>query len=177
MEVMCSLAYIGFGANLGDPEDTFYKAMEKIGTLKWVYLRKVSSLYKTEPVGLKDNGPEFLNAVLEAQVEMSPFDLIYDLRKIERALGKNHSHKSDRSRKIDLDLLLFADKVLSSDTLEVPHPRMETRGFVLAPLAEIAPDFVHPGLKLTIRELLDKLSPEELCKVRLFKAVNKLEGV
>ena len=174
---MCSLAYIGFGANLGDPEDTFFKAMEKIGALKRVYLRKVSSLYRTEPVGLKDNGPEFLNAVLEAQVEMSPFDLIYDLRKIEKALGKNRSHKSDRSRKIDLDLLLFADKVFSSDTLEVPHPRMESRGFVLAPLAEIAPDFVHPGLKLTISELLDNLDPEELRKVRLFKAVNRLEGV
>ena len=78
--------------------------MEKIGALKRVYLRKVSSLYRTEPVGLKDNGPEFLNAVLEAQVEMSPFDLIYDLRKIEKALGKNRSHKSDRSRKIDLYL-------------------------------------------------------------------------
>ncbi len=173
---MCSLAYIGFGANLGDPEETFYRAVKEIGALKRVYLGKVSSLYKTEPVGLKDNGPEFLNAVVETRVELSPFDLIYNLRKIERVLGKNRSHRSDRSRKIDLDLLLFADKVFSSDTLEVPHPRMKTRGFVLAPLAEIAPDFIHPGLKLTIRELLNNLDPEELRKVRLFKAVKPLEG-
>ena len=173
---MRSIAYIGFGANLGDPEDAFYKALEKISALESVTLTKVSSLYKTAPVGLTDAGPEFLNAVFEVLTDMAPYELMRNLRKIERSLGKNRCHKSDRSRKIDLDLLLFNDESFASNGLEVPHPRMDNRGFVLAPLAEIAPDFTHPRQKLTLKKMLDRLTPEDVHGVRLFKTVNWLEG-
>ncbi|MGC8602413.1 MAG: 2-amino-4-hydroxy-6-hydroxymethyldihydropteridine diphosphokinase [Desulfomonilaceae bacterium] len=173
---MRSIAYVGFGANLGDPEETFYKAIEKIEALERVSLTEMSSLYKTDPVDLKDDGPEFLNAVFEIQTELTPFELIYHLRKIERSLGKNRCHKSDRSRKIDLDLLLFGDKSFSTKTLEVPHPRMNHRSFVLLPLVEIAPDVVHPGLNMTVKNMLDGLTPEEINGVRFFKTAKRLKG-
>lgn len=174
---MLSIAYVGFGANLGDPEITFDKAIEKIEALDNVAVTNVSSLYKTDPVGLQDDGPEFLNAVLEIRTSLSPFDLIHHLRKIERSLGKKRCHKSDRSRKIDLDLLLFGDKSFWSKTLEVPHPRMNNRGFVMVPLVEIAPDFVHPVLKMTLRNMLDILTPDEKNGVRRLRSVNTREVI
>ncbi|MGC8660134.1 MAG: 2-amino-4-hydroxy-6-hydroxymethyldihydropteridine diphosphokinase [Desulfomonilaceae bacterium] len=174
---MISIAYVGFGANLGDPEDTFYRAIEKIDALDNVSVTKTSSIYETDPVGLRDDGPEFLNAVLEVQTSLSPFELIHHLRKIERSLGKNRCHKSDRSRKIDLDLLLFGDKSFWSKTLEVPHPRMNDRGFVLVPLVELAPEFIHPVLGISLNKMLDALVPEEKNGVRLLKSVELREVI
>jgi 2-amino-4-hydroxy-6-hydroxymethyldihydropteridine diphosphokinase len=168
-----SIAYVGFGGNLGDPEETFYSALEKIEALESVSVTNTSSLYKTDPVGLVDGGGDFVNAVVEIETYRSPEQLIYDLRKIERSLGKSRSHSSDRSRKIDLDLLLFGSRHFSSKELEVPHPRMASRAFVLVPLEEIAPDFTHPALNMTLREVLAQLGDDEVRGVRLFKGVDR----
>ncbi len=170
---MRSIAYVGFGGNLGDPEDTFYRALEKIEALESVSVTNISSLYKTDPVGLADGGGDFVNAVVEIDTYRSPEQLIYDLRKIERSLGKSRSHRSDRSRKIDLDLLLFGSRHFAGKELEVPHPRMASRAFVLVPLVEIAPDFTHPALNMTLREILAQLGDDEVMGVRLFKGVDR----
>ncbi|MFH0957083.1 MAG: 2-amino-4-hydroxy-6-hydroxymethyldihydropteridine diphosphokinase [Pseudomonadota bacterium] len=169
---MWSVAYVGFGANLGDPEATLMVALEKIGALNGVSLRKVSSIYQTAPVGLVDGGPEFLNAAMELKTELKPLELMNDLRKIERALGKHRQHRSDRSRKIDLDLLLFGGKRFVAHGVEIPHPRMDDRAFVLVPLVEIAPDLVHPKLKLTLKQMLEKLNRQDVQDVRLLKTVD-----
>lgn len=173
---MRSIAYIGFGANLGDPEETFFKAVEQIGNLPGTIVTKVSSLYKTDPVDLIDEGPEFLNAVFEVETELTYWKLIQCLRRIERSLGKRRYHRSDRSRKIDLDLLLFGKKSFSDNGLEIPHPRMATRAFVLVPLVEIAADVVHPRSKLTLKEMLNKLAPDEIKGVRLFEEMKRTKG-
>ena len=169
---MLSVAYVGFGANLGDPEATLKAALKKIWDLPRVSLTKVSSIYSTPPVGLVDDGPDFLNAAVELKTELTPLELMNDLRKIERSLGKHRQHRSDRSRKIDLDLLLFGKRRFSAYGLEIPHPRMEGRGFVLVPLVEIAPDAIHPGLNLTIKQMLDRLDRQDVEDVRLFKAAD-----
>ena len=170
---MRSIAYVGFGGNLGNPEETFYSALKKIEALEGVCITNISSLYKTAPVGLVDGGGEFVNAVVEVQTYRSPEQLIYDLRKIERSLGKSRSHSSDRSRTIDLDLLLFGSRCFSSKELEVPHPRMASRAFVLVPLVEIAPDFTHPALNMSLREILARLEDDQISGVRLFKGVDR----
>jgi len=166
---MLSVVYVGLGANLGDPEATLNAALKKIWDLPRVSLTKVSSIYKTPPVGLVDDGPDFLNAAMELKTELTPLELMNDLRKIERSLGKHRQHRSDRSRKIDLDLLLFGGRRFLAHGLEIPHPRMESRGFVLVPLVEIAPDVVHPGLNLTLRRMLERLDRQDVKDVRLFK--------
>lgn len=173
---MRSIAYVGFGANLGDPEETFCKAVQQTDILPGTVVTKVSSLYKTDPVGLIDEGPEFLNAVFEVETQLTAWKFIQCLRRIERSLGKRRDHRSDRSRKIDLDLLLFGKKSFSDNGLEVPHPRMATRAFVLVPLVEIAADVAQPGSKLTLREMLNRLSPEEIEGVRLFKNIRLTKG-
>ena len=169
---MRTVAYVGFGANLGDPEATLVATLQKIREMPCVVLLKVSSIYKTAPVGLVDDGPEFLNAAIEMETELTPLELMNDLRKIERSLGKHRQHRSDRSRKIDLDLLLFGKRRFSAYGLEIPHPRMESRGFVLVPLVEIAPDAIHPGLNLTIKQMLDRLDRQDVEDVRLVKAAD-----
>lgn len=169
---MRTVAYVGFGANLGDTEATLDAAIEKISATPGVRILKVSSIYKTTPVGLVDDGPDFINAAIELETDLNPLELMNDLRKIERSLGKRRQHRSDRSRKIDLDLLLFGNKRFFSHGLEIPHPRMENRGFVLVPLVEIAPNFVHPGLNLTMKRMLDRLDRSEIKDVRLVKPVD-----
>lgn len=164
---MSVLAYIGFGANLGDPRAAFYAARAEISRIPFTTVRRSSSLYETVPVGLSDGGPTFLNAVIEVETNLSPLELIQATRSVEQRLGKSESHSSDKSRVLDLDLLLFGDIVFDEEGLQIPHPRMHHRAFVLAPLAEIAKEATHPGLKKTIGDLLSLLPDAELKGVKL----------
>jgi 2-amino-4-hydroxy-6-hydroxymethyldihydropteridine diphosphokinase len=125
-----------------------------------------SRLYETDPVGLVDQGPVFLNAVIEVQTDLSPAEIMDGMRKIELDLGKAPDHQSDRSRAIDLDLLLYGDRIVREDGIMVPHPRMHTRAFVLVPLEELAPQLVVPTLDLSVRELLLGLPETERRGVR-----------
>jgi 2-amino-4-hydroxy-6-hydroxymethyldihydropteridine diphosphokinase len=108
----------------------------------------------------------FLNAAIAVDTELSAKDLLGHMRQIELMLGKSALHRSDMSRTIDLDLLLYGSGLLSEGEVEVPHPRMHLRAFVLAPLAEIAASAVHPALNCTIEHLVRGLPYEELMKVR-----------
>jgi 2-amino-4-hydroxy-6-hydroxymethyldihydropteridine diphosphokinase len=159
---MSALAAIALGSNLesrfGDREANLREAVRRIESLGEV--RAVSSFYDTEPVGYLEQ-PRFLNAALLLETEMEPRALMRKLLSIERAMGREREGAMPKGpRVIDLDLLLYGDWVLWAEDLILPHPRMEERRFVLEPLAEIAPDWVHPVLGVTVRGLFAQLNRE-----------------
>jgi 2-amino-4-hydroxy-6-hydroxymethyldihydropteridine diphosphokinase len=159
-----SQAFIGLGSNLGDRETSLEAARRMLSDHSNVELNKASSLYETEPVGYADQG-WFLNQVVEVVTCLDPYALLRVLQGIERELGRQRLiHWGPRV--IDLDVLLYGDAVLNSPELIVPHPRLYERSFVLSPLAEIAPDHVHPDGKTT-REHLQNLGAGQ--KIRLFQ--------
>jgi len=116
-------------------------------------LGRVSSIYETEPIGFAEQR-WFLNLVAEAETDLFPMQLLVRTLKIERSLGRVRTMKNG-PRTIDIDILLYAKTVIHSATLEVPHPRMAERRFVLAPLAELAPELRHPVTHKSVREMLD----------------------
>jgi 2-amino-4-hydroxy-6-hydroxymethyldihydropteridine diphosphokinase len=153
------VAFIALGANLpsdvGEPADTVRAAIDRLAGAGKVVAR--SSLYRTAPVGYTDQ-PTFVNAAVRLDTQLAPHALLTALMTIEQAFGRDRSRQIPKGpRTIDLDLLLFDDLVLDSKTLTLPHPAMHERRFVLEPLAEIAPEWVHPILHRTIRELLQPL--------------------
>ena len=153
------LAAVALGSNLasafGGPEPTLREAIRRIGELGRVVA--VSSLRETEPVGYRDQ-PAFLNGALLLETGLSASELLAGLLAIERTMGRvREGVVSKGPRVLDLDLLLHDRSVLSSEELTVPHPAMHQRRFVLEPMAEIAPELVHPVLGRTMRRLRDEL--------------------
>ena len=135
-------ACIALGANLGDARRTVEVAMEEIGRLPLTRLSKRSSLYRTAPVD--SSGPDYINAVVAVQTQLPPDDLLAALQALEAAAGRERPWRN-APRTLDLDILLYGDHRIASETLTVPHPRMFERAFVLVPLAEIAPQRVTPA--------------------------------
>ncbi|MCA1960129.1 MAG: 2-amino-4-hydroxy-6-hydroxymethyldihydropteridine diphosphokinase [Desulfomonile sp.] len=164
-------AYIGFGSNMGDRETMFNLALAALSDLPATVVIAWSRLYETEPVGLTDNGSEFLNAAIAVRTTLSPHQLMDRMRMIEQRLGKSPHHRSDQSRMIDLDLLLYDNRRLREEALEIPHPRMHLRAFVLAPLSEIAAHVIHPVLGISVQQLLTRLPSEDLVGVRPLESV------
>jgi 2-amino-4-hydroxy-6-hydroxymethyldihydropteridine diphosphokinase len=143
-------AYVGLGSNLGDREGTIQRAADLLG------VRRLSAIRETAPWGLEDQ-PDFLNAVAEADTDLSARQLIGRLLEIERELGRTRGAGPRYGpRAIDLDLLLYGDEEIDEPGLEVPHPRLHQRRFVLEPLAELDPALVVPG-KGTVSALLAEL--------------------
>ena len=138
-------AYIGLGGNLGDREATLRAAVELLAAEPGIAVAAVSSFVETEPWGYADQ-PWFLNAVCAVETKLGPRDLLARLLAIEQRLGRSRGDGPRFGpRSIDLDLLVHGELTVSEPGLEVPHPRLAARRFVLAPLAEIAPDLVVPG--------------------------------
>lgn len=136
-----TIAYIGLGSNLGDRLDNLRRAVAALNQAG-VMVRKVSSVYETDPVGPPQ--PDFLNAVCEIETELSPRELLARLKAIESEMGREPGERWG-PRNIDLDLLLYGDEVIDEPDLNVPHPEMINRRFVIAPLLEIAPDLILPS--------------------------------
>ena len=145
------IAAIALGSNLGDRDATLKTAVERLKTLGKVV--QTSRFYDTEPVGYAEQ-PRFLNAVTLLDTTLAPIDLLREMLRIERELGRNRENAvKDGPRVIDLDLLLVGDVVMETDELVLPHPFMHLRQFVLEPLAEIAPEMRHPVLRQTVDSL------------------------
>lgn len=163
---MSHTAYIGIGTNLGDRQRNYKTALEKIAALKDTRVVGKSSMYESEPHGKARNW--FLNGVIEVATELEAVPLLKELQKIETALGrKRDAAKASISREMDLDILLFDHETIDSRALKVPHPELANRKFVLLPLAELAPAFVHPISGTSISSML-ATTPDKK-KVMLFR--------
>jgi 2-amino-4-hydroxy-6-hydroxymethyldihydropteridine diphosphokinase len=148
-----TLVFIGLGSNLGDRPARLHEALERLGS-GIVTVRRRSALYRTDPVEVTDQD-EFLNQVVAAETELDPAALVRRCLDVEREMGRVRT-RDKGPREIDLDLLLHGDARVHQEGVEVPHPRLHLRRFVLVPLVEIAPEVVHPLFQVTAKDLLER---------------------
>ena len=151
-----SRIFIGLGSNLGDRAMYLHRALLELGTLPQTTVKKYSSVYETEPVGVKRQ-PKFLNMVVEVDSMLRPDDLVHELKEIEHRTGRTFREHWG-PREIDLDLLYYGGEMLNETSLQVPHPEISNRRFVLVPLKEIAAEFQDPLRHLSVEELLQRCS-------------------
>jgi len=150
-------AYVGLGANLGDPQAAVRQALRDLAALPRTQLVRASSLYRSAPVD--SSGPDYINAVAEMCTTLSPDELLAELQRLEQAAGRERPWRN-APRTLDLDILLYDELQLNSPTLTIPHPRMHERAFVLVPLAEIAPARVMPAqLQAVNKQAITRISP------------------
>ena len=147
--------YLILGSNLGDPESSLQTALEKIKSEVGKVVRS-SSVYESEPWGLKDQ-PPFYNQVVEVKTKLNPHDTLEKLLEIESSMGRIRGKKW-AERIIDIDILYFDDQIINHDNLSIPHPGIPDRRFVLVPLCELIPEMVHPVLQVTNADLLGSTS-------------------
>jgi 2-amino-4-hydroxy-6-hydroxymethyldihydropteridine diphosphokinase len=156
------IVFLGIGTNLGDRKDNLTKALaminENIGKIV-----KSSSVYETEPWGFQSDD-RFLNMVVKVETTLSASGLLGRILMIEALLGRVRGEKQYSSRVIDIDILFYEDLITVEESLKIPHPHLHERKFVLIPLCEIAPEFVHPVLNMTITALLAECKDKSLVR-------------
>ena len=151
--------YLALGTNLGDKKLNLNRAIEEIKKRIGSVI-KLSAFYTSEAWGFKSEN-SFVNAVLQVQTKLKPEELLLETQKIEKDLGRIEKsiNSSYTDRIIDIDILFYESYIINSDKLQIPHPHIKDRNFVLIPLCEIAPDFIHPTLKSSIKELTKGKTP------------------
>lgn len=154
-------AYLGLGSNLGDRKANLADAITRLAC-ESVRILRASSVWETEPRDVLDQ-PWFLNQVVEVESDLLPRQLFRRIQRIEREMGRQRRMPKG-PRLIDIDILLYGNAIVKSEDLEIPHPHMTERRFVMAPLAELAPDLRHPVSKRTIRELLAEVAGQSAQK-------------
>ena len=141
---------LGLGGNLGDRKANLRQAVQALA--KWVTIQAISPIYQTVPWGLADQ-PDFLNLCLAATTTLDPLPLLTQIKKIEAELGRQPGVRWG-PRLIDIDILFYDDLILNTESLTIPHPHLAERAFVLAPLADLVPDFRHPQSQRTVAHML-----------------------
>jgi 2-amino-4-hydroxy-6-hydroxymethyldihydropteridine diphosphokinase len=152
--------YLGLGSNLGDRRSNLEESIKQIS--EFAVIKKSSSIYETEPWGLKDQ-PKFLNQVILVETKLAPKELLSRLKTIEQIMGRKKTVLYG-PRLIDLDILFFDDLMMKTFNLIIPHPHITERAFVLVPLAEIAPDMIHLQYQQTITELLKAVDKSSVAR-------------
>lgn len=150
---MIEVVYLGLGSNLGDKKQFLDQAIEKLNALDHASVDAVSEYFVTRAVTAIPQ-PDFLNAVCRLQTIYSPHELLAVTQAIEKECGRGGKGQYD-PRTLDIDILFYGQHIVSDDNLVIPHPMLHLRGFVLAPLNQIAPDFVHPMLQENVKDLFD----------------------
>ena len=153
-------AYISVGSNLGRKVENCRRGIHELTTAGRSILVAASPFYRTSPVDYLDQD-WFVNAVIKIETERDPFALLHDLRCIEKKVGRKANTIRFGPRVLDLDIIFFDDAVIQSDTLEIPHPRMHKRRFVLKPICDIDPSMLHPVLGEDMQSLLNSLQDED----------------
>ncbi|NMC45675.1 MAG: 2-amino-4-hydroxy-6-hydroxymethyldihydropteridine diphosphokinase [Chloroflexi bacterium] len=159
---------LGNGSNLGDREENLRLAMAEIQ--KFATITAHSAIYETNPWGFTDQ-PAFLNQVLVVETQLDPFDLLDALKRTEKRIGRTPTFRYG-PRVIDIDILFFDQLVLEDEKLIIPHPKIAERAFVLIPLDELVPQFIHPVLHRSIHKMLSEVNQDG---VRLYKKVEQTE--
>jgi 2-amino-4-hydroxy-6-hydroxymethyldihydropteridine diphosphokinase len=156
--------YVGLGSNVGDREANLREALVRLEA-EGIRVVRRSSVYETEPQELRDQ-PWFLNAVVEVETDLYPLQLFAHLQNVEREMGRRRLTPKG-PRNIDIDILFYGRSVIETADLQVPHPRIAQRRFVLEPLTEIAPEFRHPVSGKTASELLAALAPQGVRRLNI----------
>lgn len=156
---MTKSAYLGLGSNVGDREDNLRRAVDALAAPD-LRIARLSPIYETEPVEFTQQS-WFLNQVVEVETELFPMQLLTRVTRVERSLGRVRTIPKG-PRIIDIDILFFGRAVVRTAKLEIPHPAIAARRFVLAPLADLAPDLRHPVTRKTVREMLDAAPPAKV---------------
>lgn len=157
-------AFLGLGGNLGEPFETFKRSRKQLLSHPQISLIRSSPVYQTPPLGGPAGQPDYLNAVLMLKTDLEPQTLLAQCQKVEEGEGRVRTERWG-ARTLDLDLLFFGDQIIREEGLQVPHPRLEERHFVLLPLVALAPELLHPTSGLNMQELLNKLPPAKNIRV------------
>jgi 2-amino-4-hydroxy-6-hydroxymethyldihydropteridine diphosphokinase len=165
------IAYLGLGANLGDPAGQIRQALARLAAAEEVEVLAVSGFYLNPPLGPQDQ-PWYVNAAARIRTRLAPEELLRVLQQIENDLGRVRGERWG-PRILDLDLLLYGGEIICTPEVIVPHPEMHRRAFVLAPLAEIAPEAWHPVLHKSVAALLKELAPGEIQALRPLPEIGK----
>jgi 2-amino-4-hydroxy-6-hydroxymethyldihydropteridine diphosphokinase len=166
-ESMEEQVFVALGSNLGDRDAHLAGGLAALRATHGIEVVAASPVYETDPVGPPPQG-SYLNAVVQLRTSLSPIELLDRLLEIEAMEGRSRGPERDAPRTLDLDLLFYGERVISSPSLEVPHPRLADRAFVLTPLCDLASDFVHPVLGETVGALTSRVRDPEA--VRLHRA-------
>jgi len=153
-----AIAYLCLGSNLGERQENLRQALTLLS--QKVNLEKLSSVYETEPVGYKEQ-PLFLNLVCRIATNLPPEKLLRLAKDVEAKMGRVPGRRINSPRPIDIDILFYDDKIMETQDLTIPHPRLEGRAFAIIPLAEIAPELVHPKLGKSIAQLADRVEGQD----------------